>query len=185
LPPVARPLQDGSHGARRAIKLPLKEKQAADNALLAARGKLEAAEFELSRLQTAKAIMLKFQKQLRENLPGPASRARRLAAMSRAQEFLTSSRDVETASLGGQIWESLNRLRLLGQQIESGTSSVSAERWPLVLERFDSDAASAMDSFYALVVSVDPIIEKQTRAVNDLRSQIAAPWPTLPGPVIS
>jgi hypothetical protein len=35
-------------------------------------------------------------------------------------------RDVETSSMGGRTWESVNRRRLVAQQIESNISSASA-----------------------------------------------------------
>ena len=127
---------------------------------------------ELSRLQTAKTIMLRFQTRLREHLSDHASRASRLAEMSRAQEFLSSSRDLDTTSMGGQLWESLNRLRMLGQRIDSAIASVSADHRPGLLQQFEGDAVSATDSFYALVQTIDPMIDNQMRLIRELKASI-------------
>ncbi len=117
--------------------------------------------------------MLRFQKRIQEHLSGPAPTAQRLAEMAKNQEFLTSSRDVDTLSMGDQPWQSLNRLRMLAQRIDAELQNSSADQHAGILDRYEVSAVDATNNFYALIRTIDPIIDKQSATVNELTTQIA------------
>jgi hypothetical protein len=149
----------------------LARRQSAEGALAGIKGRLAAAEYELARLQAARLTMGQLHWDLTSQ-PGPAG-AMRLVAMWKAQKFLTSSRDLETNSLGGQLWESANRLRLLAQQIESRLSTTSADKHPGILRESEQDVTSAIESFIGLANGIDTYIVKQQTIIEALKSEVA------------
>jgi len=150
-------------------QIDLAKRQTAEGALLNLEALHASAEFELSRLATAKETMLRLKERLLEKSNDTAPQARRLAEMSRRQEFLSTSQDINTQSMGGKLWESANRLRMLAQHIESRVSTTSAENRPGLFQLFEPDAAAAIEDFCAVTSEIDPFIVKQQMVVNDLK----------------
>jgi hypothetical protein len=149
----------------------LARRQSAENFLVSIRGKLVAAEYEIKRLNTAKLTMSQLHWDLTSQ-PGPMG-AMKLVSMWKAQKFLTSSQDLATNSLGGQLWEAANRLRLLAQQIDSRLSTTSADVHPGILRESEKDAASAVETFIGLANGIDPYIAKQEAVIDSLKAELA------------
>jgi hypothetical protein len=149
----------------------LARRQSAEGALASIKGRLATAEYELGRLQSAKLTMGQLHWDLTSQ-PGPAGAAS-LVAMWKAQKFLTSSRDLDTSSLGGQLWESANRLRLMAQQIESRLSTTSADMHPGILRDSEQDATSAIETFIGLANGIDTYVTKQQAVIDVLKSEVA------------
>ena len=94
--------------------------------------------------------------------------------MWRRQEFLSTSRDIDTNSMGGKLWESANRLRMIAQQIDSRISSVSADQRPGLLQASEADAAAAIDSFCAVTAEIDTFIARQQTVIDERKLQVAS-----------
>jgi hypothetical protein len=150
----------------------LAQRQSAENALTGTKGKLAAAEFELTRLRTAKSTIDQLHWDMTITCPGRSSAAK-LVAMSKAQKFLTSSRDLDTESMGGKLWESANRLRLLAQQIDNRLSTATADQHPGILLQSEDDAASAVEDFATFEKLIDIYIARQDAVIDSLKSELA------------
>jgi len=148
----------------------LARRQSAENFLASIRGKLAAAEYEIKRLNTAKLTMSQLHWDLTSQ-PGPMG-AMRLVSMWKAQKFLTSSQDLATNSLGGQLWEAANRLRLLAQQIDNpivhNKRRCSSRHPSGVRER---RSLSGRDLW--LANGIDPYIAKQEAVIHSLKAELA------------
>ena len=146
--------------------------QAAQAELLSAKLRLEMAEGELLRLERAREVMLKFQVRLKENPAGLAPHASRLAEMARIKEFPFTSRDFDTATLGGQLWDSVNRLRMMAEQIGNQLSGASTEpHRRQVLDENEQNASAVISAFYATIPTIEPAIAKQKAAVDEFRAR--------------
>jgi hypothetical protein len=146
----------------------LAKRQAADTALAIAKARLENEEFELSRLRTAKATMLSLRQRFdpeREH----GFRSELLARMWKRQEFLTSSADLTTNSMGGRLWEAANRLRLVAQQIDNSLSNISGDQRPSIIKILEPDAIAAIENFNAALDEIDGFITRQQNLIDLVR----------------
>lgn len=156
-------------------QIALARRQTAEATLLGLKANQANAEFELSRLTMAKTTMFRLDRRLRgtkfiDNSP----RAPRLVEMLRRQEFLASGQDLTTNSMGGELWESANRIRLVAQQIQYKLSATSADQHPSILQSSEDDAVAATDNFNIVTARIDSFIAKQQAVVDGLKSQVSA-----------
>jgi hypothetical protein len=96
-------------------------------------------------------------------------RSELLAGVWRRQEFLTSSADLTTNSMGGRLWEAANRLRLVAQQIDNNLSNISGDQRPNVIKVLEPDAIAAIENFNAALDEIDGFIAKQQNLIDALR----------------
>lgn len=133
----------------------------------------------LAQLEATKRNSEALLRRLREALLPQSPYANKLFQMSDEHVFPTTSVDLSGPGIGMEIWEAINRLRMIAQSIYSGVINGAGELRSPYMQRNEARASEAVDVFTAVVQTLDAQIERQKAAVESAEKAERAARPNI------
>jgi len=125
---------------------------------------------ELTTISNSGQILLL---RIRERLTDPTPFAVRFLELWKAQVFPTSSGNWTSSLTGDEVWNLVNRMRLIAENLDSEIGREKGMNYNSIMTRANTDAAQAVDEFNAALESVRTMLVQQQAWLADENKRLA------------